>query len=147
VALFLLASAVLAISALPALMPFSPLAWASRTALAATCHQRSERCFALDGVPLAACARCTGIHAGAAVAGLLLALRPRTRSGAALAGVAVVALAADVAAGILHPAWDHPWLRFLSGAALACTVLPWAVATGQAAPGGEPWPATTGAIA
>jgi uncharacterized membrane protein len=35
------------------------------------CHQRPARCFWIHGRPMPVCARCTGIYAGAAVAGLL----------------------------------------------------------------------------
>jgi len=130
-ALLALASVVLVISFLPVLVPVGSLAAASRAGLRGTCHQRPERSFDVGGVPLGACARCTGLHLGGMLAGLLLVVRPRTRSSAALAAVATVALGADVTAGILFASWDHPWLRFASGVMLACSVLPWAVASGR----------------
>jgi uncharacterized membrane protein len=40
------------------------------------CHQRPERSYHVDGVPLPLCARCTGLHAGAALGLLALATAP-----------------------------------------------------------------------
>lgn len=40
------------------------------------CHQMPERTFALGGVPLAACHRCTGIYAGLVLGVLVLPLVP-----------------------------------------------------------------------
>lgn len=45
-------------------------------AFAAVCHQRAERSFHIDGLPLAVCARCAGIYAGFALG---LALYPLVR--------------------------------------------------------------------
>jgi uncharacterized membrane protein len=45
-------------------------------AFAAVCHQRAERSFHIDGLPLAVCARCAGIYAGFALG---LALYPLMR--------------------------------------------------------------------
>jgi uncharacterized membrane protein len=36
------------------------------------CHQRPERSFHIAGVPLAVCARCTGLYSGAAMGVLML---------------------------------------------------------------------------
>ena len=61
--------------------------WAGRVASAAVyvagavvCHQRAERSFALAGVALPVCARCTGIYTGAAAAAAILLSRSRRRS-------------------------------------------------------------------
>jgi uncharacterized membrane protein len=40
------------------------------------CHQRPERSYHLAGVPLPVCARCTGLHAGAAIGLLVVAAAP-----------------------------------------------------------------------
>jgi len=89
---------------------------------APVCHQLPERSFFAFGHPLAVCARCAGIYAGA-VAGLALypALRGfhnvrLPRIGPFLA--ATMALAVDAGGGLLG-LWDSPaWLRFAVG-------LPW----------------------
>jgi len=61
--------------------------WAGRVASAAVyvagavvCHQRAERSFALAGVALPVCARCTGIYTAAAAAAASLLTRSRRRS-------------------------------------------------------------------
>jgi hypothetical protein len=43
------------------------------------CHQRAERSFELFGEPLAVCARCTGIYAGAALMAAVELFRDMTR--------------------------------------------------------------------
>jgi len=73
------------------------------------CHQRPDRCFWIRGRPMPVCARCTGIYAGAAVAGplgLLLASGWSTRR--ARLAVALAALPTLISwsleyAGLAHP--------------------------------------------
>ena len=73
------------------------------------CHQRPERCFWIHGRPMPVCARCTGLYAGAAVAGpltLLLASRLSTRRARTLATVAAVPTLVTWGtemAGLIHP--------------------------------------------
>jgi uncharacterized membrane protein len=106
--------ALLAGGALEGLVPLAMDAWSP------FCHQDPQRSIHLDGVPLLACARCTGIFAGA-LAGMLaapLSGPPGTRRlpvWALLAGAAPMAL--DAGAGLLG-AWT-PTLetRALTGAA------------------------------
>lgn len=69
-----------------------------RLAYAPLCHQLSERSLALEGRPLAVCARCSGLYAGG-LAGLLLSAaaglgvrRPGPRARWLLAAVAPTAL-------------------------------------------------------
>jgi uncharacterized membrane protein len=38
----------------------------------AFCHRKPERSFQINGIPMAACARCTGIFAGAAVGSFVI---------------------------------------------------------------------------
>jgi uncharacterized membrane protein len=97
------------------------------------CHQIPERSFALFGHPLAVCARCTGIYAGA-LAGLIAYPRvrgfasvrlPRTR----LLFVFASPIAIDAAAR-----WFGLWasgnaVRFLTGLA-AGALLPYYFLTG-----------------
>jgi uncharacterized membrane protein len=100
--------------------PAHPAAFAARRALAPSCHQREERSLRVAGTSLPACARCSGLHASGAVGGLLLLGLPRARAwrrppSAALLGLALGPLLLDVVIGGLWPAWDHPWLRALTG--------------------------------
>ena len=73
------------------------------------CHQRPERCFWILGRPMPVCARCTGIYAGAAVAGplgLLLASSwssRRTRLALALAAIPTIISWGLEYAGFAHP--------------------------------------------
>src|SRR5262245_8437487 len=48
------------------------------------CHQRPERSFQLLATTMPVCARCTGIYAGAALAAIVVALRPSLVSGRAV---------------------------------------------------------------
>ncbi len=76
---------------------------------ARVCHQRPDRCFRLHGRPLAVCARCTGLYAGAALAGPLalflasgLSSR-RARLIAALAALPTLISWSLEFAGLAHP--------------------------------------------
>jgi uncharacterized membrane protein len=62
------------------------------------CHQRPERCFHVDGLPVGICVRCTGIYAGVMIGSLAFAfitVPNRTITKALL--LSLVAIAADVA--------------------------------------------------
>lgn len=63
----------LGLAALPVLGP-EPLRDAVMTAFAPVCHQLPERSFALGGVPMALCQRCSGFVAGLALGALALVL-------------------------------------------------------------------------
>lgn len=99
------------------------------------CHQAADRCFVLNGHPLAVCGRCLGIYAGFA-AGLLLYPFVRGFSRIALPDVRLFLLltlpmALDAVAG-LAGAWQSPiGLRFATGF-LWGTVLPFFFVTGVA---------------
>jgi uncharacterized membrane protein len=73
------------------------------------CHQRPDRCFWIHGRPMPVCARCTGIYAGAALAGplgLLLASGVsgrRARLTAALAALPTLISWGAEFAGLAHP--------------------------------------------
>lgn len=118
-----------------------PAGSAARALLAPACTQDPARSPRLGGRPLGACARCIGIHAGAlaaaVVAGVLGAGRLVLATGLlrrlALAALAVTG--ADVLAGMLVPAWDHPALRTLTGLAAAGFLCTWALAAVAAEPG------------
>lgn len=123
-----LSLALLAIDLAPAVLGSRhPVSVVARSALASTCHQDPARCLEWRGAPLAACARCTGLHAS----GLLLAalaLVPRGFAALARVGPARLALAGcsplvvDALAGMAFAAWDHPGLRLATGlvAGAAC---------------------------
>jgi uncharacterized membrane protein len=97
------------------------------------CHQRPERCFQLGGLPLAFCARCFGIYAGAALA-LLLGLRGRVRP--FLAALAVILLDVLSEAAGLRPAWlaGRFLTGLLTGALAAPLVLEWLLEAASGAP-------------
>lgn len=58
---------------------------------APVCHQESERCFVVNGLPVAVCVRCVAIYAGLAVGGLLyLQFRYTLRSSFVLLSSAVI---------------------------------------------------------
>lgn len=105
-----------------------PATQLSRAALAPTCHQRAERSFTVDGVGLASCARCTGLHAAGIAGGAWLLVVPaaagfRLPRPRRLALLGVVPLLLDVAAGLCWSSWDHPWLRAATGLFAGCTLL------------------------
>ena len=100
------------------------LAQLAQPVLASTCHQQPERSLRVDGRPLLACARCTGVHAAAAVVGLALLASGRTLRPAGRAVAAALALvAAEAAAGMALPWWDFPLLRLATGFAATAVVL------------------------
>lgn len=104
-------------------------------AFAPLCHQLPDRCFSLAGFPMAVCARCAGIYAGA-FAGLVVRpwLRPLTdprppRRRTLLA--AALPLAVDAAGNVLR-LWSSPAsLRFAVGF-LGGLLLPFAFLAGLA---------------
>jgi uncharacterized membrane protein len=83
------------------------------------CHQAPERCFHLQGFPMAVCARCAGIYAGFAAGALLYpALRgfSRPRLPSLRAFLAVSAPIGLDVAGNVFLLWRSPnGIRFLSG--------------------------------
>ncbi|HXZ80909.1 MAG TPA: DUF2085 domain-containing protein [Terriglobales bacterium] len=83
--------------AAPVLLHFNfPFAAVSlRLFFASVCHQDANRCFAVFAIPIAVCARCLGIYAGA-VAGFLLKTE-RTTAVQALIGFAVINLVSALA--------------------------------------------------
>lgn len=105
-----------------------PAALVSRAALAGTCHQRPERSFVVRGEPLAACARCSGLHAAGLAGGALLLFLPGT-AGARwprprrLVLFGLLPLGLDVGAGLAWTSWDHPWLRAATGLLAGCAIL------------------------
>jgi uncharacterized membrane protein len=86
---------------------------------APVCHQIADRCFVLNGQPLAVCGRCLGIYAGF-LAGLVLYPLVRGFSRPALPGartfvLVTLPLALDGLAGLLG-VWKSPiGLRFATG--------------------------------
>ena len=73
------------------------------------CHQRPDRCVWFDGRPMPVCARCSGLYAGAAVAGplaLAIAAGCSTRNARRLAAVA--ALPTLVTWGLEMAGFAHP---------------------------------------
>jgi uncharacterized membrane protein len=82
------------------------------------CHQRSERSFHLAGAPLPVCARCIGLHVGAAfgiAAGLLTAAAwPRRISRQARRWLVLTALPTLLSVGLEALGAPSPlWLRTL----------------------------------
>lgn len=67
------------------------------------CHQRPERSYHLSGAPLPVCARCLGLHVGAALGLLALAFAPDAFRAAVLrhARAALVIAALPIAASVL----------------------------------------------
>ncbi len=102
---------------------------------APVCHQIAERCYHLNGHPLAVCGRCLGIYIGFA-AGLVVYPLVRGFSRLALPParlflILTLPMALDGAAGLLG-LWRSPiGLRFATGFAWG-TVLPFYFVTGVA---------------
>jgi uncharacterized membrane protein len=76
------------------------------------CHQRPERCFRIDGVPMPVCARCTGLYAGAAAAAPLALVMASGAAGISARRARRIAAAAALPtlltwslemAGLAHP--------------------------------------------
>jgi uncharacterized membrane protein len=110
------AALLLGVLAAPSLGRQAPLlALWIRWFYASACHQRPDRSFLLYGLPLAVCARCTGIYAGA-IWGSLLRLRAQTVL--LLCGVALAVNGVDVASEMTGLHGNLPWLRFALGMAL-----------------------------
>ena len=104
----------------------------------AVCHQMPERSFYVGEFPLAVCARCTGLYAGAAAGVLLYPLaRPLTRTNAPARGwllAAAVPTTIDFALGVTG-LWENTHLSrlltaLLLGAAAAFYVVPGCVDLG-----------------
>jgi uncharacterized membrane protein len=88
---------------------FSLGAAAVYAAGARVCHQRPDRGFLIDGRPRPVCARCTGLYAGAAVAGpLALFLVSGWSTRRARVAVAVAALPTAVSWGLEYAGVAHP---------------------------------------
>src|ERR1700759_4044801 len=83
---------------------FPVLALALHRGFALICHQRPERSFWIFGTPLAVCARCLGIYAGAA-AGLLLRPSRSLAMRLLIAAAAVNMLDAAAEFAGLHGNW------------------------------------------
>ncbi|HZI20388.1 MAG TPA: DUF2085 domain-containing protein [Pyrinomonadaceae bacterium] len=92
---------------------------------APVCHQLAERSFHLEGFPLAVCARCWGLYAGA-LAGLLFypLARPLAQTDAPHRGWVIAAAlptSVDFALGFLG-VWENThWSRFLTAAVLGAS--------------------------
>lgn len=73
------------------------------------CHQRPERCFLIAGRPMPVCARCSGLYAGAALAGPLALVAVaglssrRARQVAAVASLPTLLTWGMEMAGLAHP--------------------------------------------
>lgn len=117
-----IAALILAIASAPLLLESSPR-WSALLygIFAPFCHQNPERCFRLDGRPLAVCARCLGVYLGFA-GGLLLYPFVRGFRAVRLPPLSLLLLvsaptAADVAGHVLG-LWTAPaGLRFALAAA------------------------------
>jgi len=121
-----LSTLVLLADFLPALLPGSALGATTQAVLGRSCHQRSARSFHVDGRPLAACARCCGLHASGLLAAALVFGFPRAMrrlTPLPLLASASVAVVVDAGVGIAFPAWDHPWVRCFTGLAFGAAAL------------------------
>jgi len=97
------------------------------------CHQLPERSFSLFGHPLAVCARCTGLYAGA-LAGLIGYPRFRGFAAVRLPDIRLLLLLATPIAADAAARWIGLWssgntVRFLTGFA-AGSLLPYYFLTG-----------------
>ena len=99
------------------------------------CHQRPERSFYLFGAPLAVCARCAGIYAGAALMAIVEGVRARPAvprssdvsgaAGGAARRVLLVAITPTVATLLYEWTTHHMpghWTRAATGAVLGAAV-------------------------
>jgi len=99
------------------------------------CHQRPERSFFLFGAPLAVCARCAGIYAGAALMAIAEGVwahpvqQPSSHGGAPAGGAArrlLLIAVAPTAATLLYEWTTHHmpghWVRAASGAVLGAAI-------------------------
>jgi uncharacterized membrane protein len=82
------------------------------------CHQDPSRAWAPGGEPLALCARCTGVYAGAALAAVILPLAARFRPSAGVLWLHGAAMLQMLVLGF-NPFAEPAWLRTLSGAVFA----------------------------
>jgi uncharacterized membrane protein len=82
------------------------------------CHQDPSRAWVLGGEPLALCARCTGVYAGAALAALALPLVARFRPSAGVLWLHGAAMLQMLVLGF-NPLAEPAWLRTLSGSLFA----------------------------
>jgi uncharacterized membrane protein len=97
----------LAIASSPGVVSFG--AACTYAAGSRVCHQRPDRCFSIQGRPMPVCARCTGIYAGAAVAGPLgLLLASGWSSRRARLALALAALPTLIAWSIEYAGLAHP---------------------------------------
>jgi uncharacterized membrane protein len=125
-------SAALPLAAYGASRPAGSSTWYAFALLAytlgsAVCHQRPERSFHLWSSQLPVCARCTGIYAGAALAGLVAVAGSAVlqRASQRIARSALVALAIAAAPALVTLAYEWTtgrmpanWIRGLSGVPL-----------------------------
>jgi uncharacterized membrane protein len=109
------------------------------------CHQMPERSFHFEGYPLAVCARCAGLYAGALLGLLLYTLaRPLTRTDApprAWVIWSALPTTIDFLLGVTG-LWENThWSRFLTasvlGASAAFYVVPGLVGLGLSLGGGR----------
>jgi uncharacterized membrane protein len=88
-----------------------PEAWFLYEGFGPFCHQQADRCWSIQGFPLAVCARCSGVYLG-----LLLA---------ALGGVHLRVRTLAVALVLVGVSWavESAEIANISGAARTCTGL------------------------
>jgi uncharacterized membrane protein len=91
------------------------------------CHQQPDRSFFIAGLPLAVCARCTGLYAGFALTTLLYplftSLRGTNPPERKWLFIAAAPLAIDFGLGFIG-LWENThWSRFLTGALLGSVVV------------------------